>query len=190
MTISVGLAALAWQAGQGTTDFGAPRHVPQPALGLFVLGALIGLYFLLAPLLRWWPYCKQQVTETAPSPDRRALDVRVRGYGRQSLPNWTPDYEEDSSGAVRCKVYSGDGDKRRLAGCRVTAPGEVTSEATLIPREPQAFFEFSYPAHFEGSVATLPLSEGQYRVEWNEVGGGLLRIHAFRIVDGHLSKGD
>ncbi len=116
----------------------------------------------------------------------KGFGVSVRAYARHDLLNWTPAYEQESSGSVRCKVYSGDGDKRHLDTCQVTSPSDAVSVARTIPREPQAFFAFDYPSQFEGLVATLPLADGEYRVEWNEVGGGLIRIHAFTIVNGRL----
>jgi hypothetical protein len=51
-----GLATLAWQAGNGATAGGRANQVAQPAFTLFVIGALIGFYFMLAPLLHWPPY--------------------------------------------------------------------------------------------------------------------------------------
>ncbi len=127
----------------------------------------------------------EQEVEKKASP--KSLEVSVRAHARHALLNWTPAHEQTSSGSVRCKVYSGDGDKRYLDSCQVTSPDEAVSVARTIPREPQAFFAFDYPSQFEGSVPTLPLPDGEYRVEWNEVGGGLIRIHAFTIVKGRLA---
>ncbi|MHB1488195.1 MAG: hypothetical protein ACYCS7_13875 [Acidimicrobiales bacterium] len=47
MLVFIGLATAAWQSGRSTSPVAA--HVPEPAFGLFVTGAVAGLYFMVAP---------------------------------------------------------------------------------------------------------------------------------------------
>ena len=61
--IFAGLAALAWQAGTGVSEAGIANQVPQPAFAFFILGAVVSLYFMFAPLLHWPPYRQKRITE-------------------------------------------------------------------------------------------------------------------------------
>lgn len=51
MVAFLALVTLAWQAGAGKTN-----KIPEPAFGLFVAGAIFGLYAMVSPLLHWPPY--------------------------------------------------------------------------------------------------------------------------------------
>ncbi len=198
MAVTAALGGLVWQSATTTGN-----TTPLWPAYIFGILSLVGLYFVFAPVFHTWPFRRvqpphnstvterrkaRQGAEKKPLP-RQGFGISVRAYARHALPNWAPAYEQEPSGSVRCMVYSGDGDKRHLDSCQVTSPGEAVSVARAMPREPQAFFAFDYPSQFEGSVPTLPLPDGEYRVEWNEVGGGLIRIHAITVANGQLDRG-
>lgn len=62
MLAFIALATLAWQDGQSTSF--VQHHIPEPAFGLFIAGAVIGLYFMIAPLAHWPPYRRAPVAPT------------------------------------------------------------------------------------------------------------------------------
>lgn len=91
MTVFAGLAVLAWQAGNGTTASGTPNHVAQPASILFLIGALLSFYMMVAPLLHWAPYrAKPEQPKLVKQPKLEAAETIVIREPRTTQLRFSP----------------------------------------------------------------------------------------------------
>lgn len=102
MVAFVALATLAWQAGQGPK-----ADIPEPAFGLLVAGALVGLYGMVAPLLHLRPFRGE-----GPASDEIAASHPAIGTPTTLVaPTFTPTLTPIPTVTPRPKARPGDLDR-------------------------------------------------------------------------------
>lgn len=146
---------------------------------------------------------------TQPDLERRfPTGARVTGYKREQLPNWKAKHSLASDqdlplDGVWLEVFSTDRNKRQVYRCQVLHNDNPAGlwDATKKPMnapldewEPVAHEKLLYPSHHFAGAPTLPLGDGDYRIEWfavrDQLGRQLVAFDRFEIVDGALADAE
>ncbi|CAN5787225.1 hypothetical protein BH18ACT15_BH18ACT15_05680 [soil metagenome] len=107
--------------------------------------------------------------------------------GRPS-DNWTGFYRQNSPGAEVVVGIRSDGDMRVVKSCSVKAPIRRWAVAKRRRREREAVLEarFVYPADFKGKLPTMPLADGNYKAQWDDISRLPIHLGRFEIRNGRL----